>query len=240
MQLNGTYYVGSFNGDPTPSSSGEWDMADIASAVVLFASWVGVFMRYGLGVEAFVFAALLALLVISGILDRKGRAPGILSIAMAVLWIATLWFMPYGLGPSASALGAGGLVPFFASIFGVGPLPVLLDGVLGAGLMFVLCVLAVIVIGIMTGSELLKPANFLTGMALGCFFGTTGSLLLVLLTLAFLAVFYLIGRIASSRSSDGMLAPQLYTSGFGSGRKQKIPPVGLALAAAVMVMLIFL
>lgn len=215
-------------------------MADIACAVALFASWVGVFMRYGLGLQSFVFAALLALLVISGILDRKGRAPGILSIAMAVLWIATLWFMPYGLGPSVSALGAGGLVPVFAGIFGLGALPVLLDGVLGAALMFVLCVLAVIVIGIMTGSELLKPSTFLTGMALGCFFGTTGSLVLVLIALAILAVFYLIRRIVSSRGSDGMLAPQLYTSGFGSGRKQRVLPVGLALAAAAMVMLIFL
>lgn len=239
MQLNGTYYVGSSGRNQPSSSFDGMDMVDIVCAIALFASWVGVFLRYGLGIQSFVYAALFALAMISGIFDRKGSAPGVLSIAMAVLWIATIWFMPYGLGPRVSAMGAGGLVPFFAGVFGVGPLPVLLDGVLGALLMFVLCILSVIVIGILTGSEMLKPSNFLTGMAMGCYFGTLGSLALVALLLVVLLVFFVIRRIVDSRQSNGMLVPQLYTSGFGSGRKRGVLPVGLGMAVAAIVFILF-
>ncbi len=241
VQLKGTYYVGSPGNHQSPSSAGDLDMVDIVCGLALFVGWIAVFLRYGLNAQAFVFAALFVLLVVSGELDRKtGRAPFGLSLAMALLWLATLWFMPYGVGPIVSALGAGGLVPFFASVFGVGPLAVLLDGVLGAALMFVLCVFAVIIIGVLTGAELLNSSTFTTAMALGCYLGTLGSLVLVTLTLTVLLVFFVMRALVSSHASDSLLAPQLYSRGFGSGHKQKMLPVGLALAAATMIMIVFL
>lgn len=213
---------------------------DIACGVLLFASWVGVFVRYGFMLPSFVFVLFFALLVISGALDRRvDRAPSFLSAAMIVLWLITVWFMPYGVGPGVTSLGAGGLVPFFAGIFGVGHVAVFLDGLLGALLMFVFGVIAVIVIGLLTGEELLSPATFLTSTAIGCFLGIMGTLVVVALMLAVLVVFFLGRKIVSSRRSDGMLVPQLYTSGFGSGKKQKPLPVGLALAFAAMIVILF-
>ena len=238
VQLNGTYYVGASN-DSSSSDDG-FDAIDAVCVIVLFLSWVGVFSRYGVIFPSFVFAILFTLLVASGTLDRRAtRAPSVLSIAMVVLWFVTLWFMPYGIGPGVSSLGAGGLVPFFARFFNAGPLPVLFDGLIGAAIMFVIGVLAVIVIGLLTGKELLSPTTFITSMARGLFLGTTGSLVEIVLMLVMLLVFFLIRRIVASRLSDGMLVPQLYTSGFGSGKKQEPLPVGLALAAAAMIVIIF-
>ena len=187
------------------------------------------------------FALLFALLVVSGALDRRSnRAPSILALAAVALWIVSVWFMPYGVGPEVSSLGAGGLVPVFANFFGVGALPVFLDGLVGAAIMFVLGALAVIVIGLLTGAELLSPATFITSMALGLFTGSTGALAIVILMLAVLLVLFLLRKIVLSHRADGMLVPQLYTSGFGSGRKEEPLPVGLALAAAAMILIIFL
>ena len=137
-------------------------------------------------------------------------------------------------------MGAGGLVPVFANFFGVGALPVFLDGLVGAAIMFVLGALAVIVIGLLTGAELLSPATFITSMALGLFTGSTGALAIVVLMLAVLLVLFLLRKIVLSHRADGMLVPQLYTSGFGSGRKEEPLPVGLALAAAAMILIVFL
>lgn len=239
VQMNGTYYVGATNDSSTPNEG--FDAIDAICGVVLFLSWIGVFLRYGILLPSFVFALLFALLVVSGALDRRSnRAPSILALAVVALWLITVWFMPYGIGPEVSSLGAGGLVPVFANFFGVGALPVFLDGLVGAAIMFVLGALAVIVIGLLTGSELLSPATFITSMALGLFMGSTGALVIVALMLAVLLVLFLLRKIILSHRADGMLVPQLYTSGFGSGRKEEPLPVGLALAAAAMILIIFL
>ena len=239
VQMNGTYYVGATNDSSTPNEG--FDAIDAVCGVVLFLSWIGVFLRYGILLPSFVFALLFALLVVSGALDRRSnRAPSILALAVVALWLITVWFMPYGIGPEVSSLGAGGLVPVFANFFGVGALPVFLDGLVGAAIMFVLGALAVIVIGLLTGSELLSPATFITSMALGLFMGSTGALVIVALMLAVLLVLFLLRKIVLSHRADGMLVPQLYTSGFGSGRKEEPLPVGLALAAAAMILIIFL
>ena len=239
VQMNGTYYVGATNDSSTPNEG--FDAIDAVCGVILFLSWIGVFLRYGILLPSFVFALLFALLVVSGALDRRSnRAPSILALAAVALWIVSVWFMPYGVGPEVSSLGAGGLVPVFANFFGVGALPVFLDGLVGAAIMFVLGALAVIVIGLLTGSELLSPATFITSMALGLFMGSTGALVVVALMLAVLLVLFLLKKIILSHRADGMLVPQLYTSGFGSGRKEEPLPVGLALAAAAMILIIFL
>ncbi len=239
VQMNGTYYVGATNDSSTPNEG--FDAIDAVCGVVLFLSWIGVFLRYGILLPSFVFALLFALLVVSGALDRRSnRAPSILALAVVALWLISVWFMPYGIGPEVSSLGAGGLVPVFANFFGVGALPVFLDGLVGAAIMFVLGALAVIVIGLLTGSELLSPATFITSMALGLFMGSTGALVIVALMLAVLLVLFLLRKIVLSHRADGMLVPQLYTSGFGSGRKEEPLPVGLALAAAAMILIIFL
>lgn len=239
VQMNGTYYVGATNDSSTPNEG--FDAIDAVCGVVLFLSWIGVFLRYGILLPSFVFALLFALLVVSGALDRRSnRAPSILALAVVALWLIAVWFMPYGIGPEVSSLGAGGLVPVFANFFGVGALPVFLDGLVGAAIMFVLGALAVIVIGLLTGSELLSPATFITSMALGLFMGSTGALVIVALMLAVLLVLFLLRKIVLSHRADGMLVPQLYTSGFGSGRKEEPLPVGLALAAAAMILIIFL
>ena len=239
VQMNGTYYVGATNDSSTPNEG--FDAIDAVCGVVLFLSWIGVFLRYGILLPSFVFALLFALLVVSGALDRRSnRAPSILALAVVALWLISVWFMPYGIGPEVSSLGAGGLVPVFANFFGVGALPVFLDGLVGAAIMFVLGALAVIVIGLLTGSELLSPATFITSMALGLFMGSTGALVIVALMLAVLLVLFLLRKIVLSHRADGMLVPQLYTSGFGSGRKEEPLPVGLALAAAAMILVIFL
>ena len=239
VQMNGTYYVGATNDSSTPNEG--FDAIDAVCGVVLFLSWIGVFLRYGILLPSFVFALLFALLVVSGALDRRSnRAPSILALAVVALWLISVWFMPYGIGPEVSSLGAGGLVPVFVNFFGVGALPVFLDGLVGAAIMFVLGALAVIVIGLLTGSELLSPATFITSMALGLFMGSTGALVIVALMLAVLLVLFLLRKIVLSHRADGMLVPQLYTSGFGSGRKEEPLPVGLALAAAAMILLIFL
>ena len=239
VQMNGTYYVGATNDSSTPNEG--FDAIDAVCGIVLFLSWIGVFLRYGILLPSFVFALLFALLVVSGALDRRSnRAPSILALAAVALWIVSVWFMPYGVGPEVSSLGAGGLVPVFANFFGVGALPVFLDGLVGAAIMFVLGALAVIVIGLLTGSELLSPATFITSMALGLFMGSTGALVIVALMLVVLLVLFLLRKIVLSHRADGMLVPQLYTSGFGSGRKEEPLPVGLALAAAAMILIIFL
>ena len=239
VQMNGTYYVGATNDSSTPNEG--FDAIDAVCGVVLFLSWIGVFLRYGILLPSFVFALLFALLVVSGALDRRSnRAPSILALAVVALWLISVWFMPYGIGPEVSSLGAGGLVPVFVNFFGVGALPVFLDGLVGAAIMFVLGALAVIVIGLLTGSELLSPATFITSMALGLFMGSTGALVIVALMLAVLLVLFLLRKIVLSHRADGMLVPQLYTSGFGSGRKEEPLPVGLALAAAAMILIIFL
>ncbi len=239
VQMNGTYYVGATNDSSTPNEG--FDAIDAVCGVVLLLSWIGVFLRYGILLPSFVFALLFALLVVSGALDRRSnRAPSILALAVVALWLISVWFMPYGIGPEVSSLGAGGLVPVFVNFFGVGALPVFLDGLVGAAIMFVLGALAVIVIGLLTGSELLSPATFITSMALGLFMGSTGALVIVALMLAVLLVLFLLRKIVLSHRADGMLVPQLYTSGFGSGRKEEPLPVGLALAAAAMILLIFL
>ena len=239
IQMNGTYYVGATNDSSTPNEG--FDAIDAVCGVVLFLSWIGVFLRYGILLPSFVFALLFALLVVSGALDRRSnRAPSILALAAVALWIVSVWFMPYGVGPEVSSLGAGGLVPVFANFFGVGALPVFLDGLVGAAIMFVLGALAVIVIGLLTGAELLSPATFITPMALGLFTGSTGALAIVILMLAVLLVLFLLRKIVLSHRADGMLVPQLYTSGFGSGRKEEPLPVGLALAAAAMILIVFL
>ena len=239
VQMNGTYYVGATNDSSTPNEG--FDAIDAVCGVVLFLSWIGVFLRYGILLPSFVFALLFALLVVSGALDRRSnRAPSILALAVVALWLISVWFMPYGIGPEVSSLGAGGLVPVFANFFGVGALPVFLDGLVGAAIMFVLGALAVIVIGLLTGSELLSPATFITSMALGLFMGSTGALVIVALMLVVLLVLFLLRKIVLSHRADGMLVPQLYTSGFGSGRKEEPLPVGLALAAAAMILIIFL
>ena len=239
VQMNGTYYVGATNDSSTPNEG--FDAIDAVCGVVLFLSWIGVFLRYGILLPSFVFALLFALLVVSGALDRRSnRAPSILALAAVALWIVSVWFMPYGVGPEVSSLGAGGLVPVFANFFGVGALPVFLDGLVGAAIMFVLGALAVIVIGLLTGAELLSPATFITSMALGLFTGSTGAWAIVVLMLAVLLVLFLLRKIVLSHRADGMLVPQLYTSGFGSGRKEEPLPVGLALAAAAMILIVFL
>ena len=239
VQMNGTYYVGATNDSSTPNEG--FDAIDAVCGIVLFLSWIGVFLRYGILLPSFVFALLFALLVVSCALDRRSnRAQSILALAAVALWIVSVWFMPYGVGPEVSSLGAGGLVPVFANFFGVGALPVFLDGLVGAAIMFVLGTLAVIVIGLLTGSELLSPATFITSMALGLFMGSTGALVIVALMLVVLLVLFLLRKIVLSHRADGMLVPQLYTSGFGSGRKEEPLPVGLALAAAAMILIIFL
>lgn len=228
------------SGDSSSSQEGI-SAVDIVCAVLLFAGWVALFLRYGFMPLSVVLALFFALLVVTGLLDRRAnRAPSFLSAGMIALWFITLWFMPYGVGPGVTSLGAGGLVAFFTQFFGVGHIAVLLDGLLGALLMFVFGVIAVIVLGLLTGEEPLSPATFLTAMAIGCFLGTMGSLVVVALMLAVLVVFFVGRRVVSSRMSDGMLVPQLYTSGFGSGKKAKPLPVGLALAFATMIVILFL
>ena len=84
VQMNGTYYVGATNDSSTPNEG--FDAIDAVCGVVLFLSWIGVFLRYGILLPSFVFALLFALLVVSGALDRRSnRAPSILALAAAAM-----------------------------------------------------------------------------------------------------------------------------------------------------------
>ena len=55
VQMNGTYYVGATNDSSTPNEG--FDAIDAVCGVVLFLSWIGVFLRYGILLPSFVFRA---------------------------------------------------------------------------------------------------------------------------------------------------------------------------------------
>ena len=239
MQLRGTYYVEETNG--SSASITGFDELDVIGAVSLFLAWIGVFMRYGFTLPAFVFVILFTLLVVSGAFDRRSHRISLwLSFTAVFLWLVTVCFMPYGIGPRLTSLGAGSLVPVFVHITGVGFLPVLLDGIIGAVVAFVVGVAAVFVGGLLTGSRVLSSATFITGIAVGLFLGTTGVLVAVAFMCVMLLILALVQRVVLLRKVNGMLVPPLYTSELGRGGRQGAAPIGLALALAVIVILVVL
>lgn len=239
MQLNGTYYVGQKSNNSMPSSFGDFEMSDIACGVLLFAGWVGIFLRYGFCLQAIVYVALVTLLVVCNVLDRHlGRVYGLISLGIALLWLVSIWFLPYGTGPAHTAAGAGGLVPLLSGVFGQGSLPMALDGLLGCLEVFVLCMLLYIVAGVLTGENCFHPGVLRLVTATGLYFGTLGSLLYV----AFALVAFLIlslGKRLFGGSRDDLFSSSAYYSSSAPA-PSSTPALTTCIMIASIVIFVFL
>ena len=241
VKLDQTYYVGSRPKQQIPTSISDLDMGDIACVLLTFAAWVALFMRYGLGLQAAVYVILLALLMAAGICDKKASmVPMPLALAMAVLWLGSVWFMPYGLGPKFTALGAEGLTAFFAGMLGPGWLPVLIDGVLAVPVMLLVSGLIIIIFGVATGSESLNGGTIRVMLVLGLYLGVTGSLVVVALAFACALIVYIASGIVAGRASSSFSSPLLYSGNYGqqNGGGATVS-AALSVAFSVMVLLIF-
>ena len=242
MELNGTYYAGGHNKQPGSFALDDIDLVDIACVVLLFASWIGLFLRYGFGAQSIAYVVAMTLLVAAGIFERKAaRVTLVIPALLVVVWVPGMLLMPYGTGPLFTAAGAGGTVPFFSALLGVGVLPVVIDSVLGVLVMLLCSIAMYVLMGLLTGKSLFNPGVPVLCLAVSLYMGSLGSLVFVGITLLATLVIALLRNVLPMGASSGFGAPMFYSNPYlGGGDSADITFLSLGIALASAVIFLFL
>ncbi len=156
-----------------------WVALVAAVALLVVAAAAAIVVRVGLTVQAGAYVVVVALLGVASLSDVRSRTvPNAVVATLAVLWVATVWFVPCGTAP-------GEVGSAFAGVSEGGVVAVALDGLAGGLAIGVGMLLLALVVETRTGRHSFGGGDIKLLFAVGLFLGLPASLTMLLIACIF-------------------------------------------------------
>lgn len=163
--------------------------AVVVAACVVVAAAVALVERYGLTVQAVAYSGAIALLAVASLSDiRQRTVPTWVVVALLMLWVATVWFMPIGDTP-------GTIGHAVASFVGRDLTAVVLDGLLGAAVVGVGMLAITVAVEVRTGRASFGGGDIKLLFVVGLFLGLPATLTMLLVACLISVVFVMIASL---------------------------------------------